>query len=108
MGLFGNSRQSELRDYVRQVNTYIQSVIDIYDRVKGDSSKLDSSDINTLRILGHQILIEMNNVSNLVEKDRSLISTSVYGFSGKVSCMAWMSWAMQWFNSFENQFKPYL
>lgn len=107
MGLFGPSLTEQLRSIVQETNRYVQSVQSTI-RATGDISKLSIHDINRLRTLGQQIIIGMNRVSSVVEKKQSLMLSMVPGFEGPVTCMAWMSWIMQWFNCFENQFKPYL
>lgn len=107
MGLFGPSLEEQLKSIVSETNEYVQSVQSII-KTTGDISKLSSYDINRLRTFGQQILIGINKVSSVVEKKQSLMFCMVSGFYGPVTCMAWMSWIMQWFNCFENQFKPYL
>jgi hypothetical protein len=107
MGLFGPSLSEQLKSIVQETNGYIQSVQSIVGAT-GDISRLSAYEINRLRTLGQQILLGMNNVSSVIEKKQSLMLSMVPGFYGQVTCMAWMSWAMQWFSSFENQFKPYL
>lgn len=107
MGLFGPSLSEQLKDIVQETNGYIQSVQSII-RTAGDISKLSRYDIERLRVLGQQIILKMHKVSSIVEKKQSLMLSMVPGFEGPVTCMAWMSWAMQWFSAFERQFEPYL
>lgn len=107
MGLFGPSQSEQLKSIIQETNGYIQAAQSII-RNSGSISNLSMYDKSRLRTLGQQILFGMNGVSSIIEKKRSLMLSMVPGFEGPVTCMAWMQWAMQWFNSFDNQVKPYL
>lgn len=107
MGLFGPSLQEQLKSIIQETNGYVQSV-QYTIKLAGDISELSMYDINKLRTFGQQIVIGMNQVASIIEKKQSLMLCMVPGFEGPVTCMAWMTWIMQWFNCFENQFKAYL
>lgn len=107
MGLFGPSLGEQLNTIVRETNGYVQSAQCIV-RNAGSISNLSMYDKNRLRTLGQQILFGMNSASSIIEKKRSLMLSMVPGFEGPVTGIAWMSWIMQWFDSFDKDMRQYL
>lgn len=107
MGLFGPSQSEQLKSIIEETNGYVQSAQSII-RNSGSISNLSMYDKSRLRTLGQQILFGMNGVSSIIEKKRSLMLSMVPGFEGPVTCMAWMSWIMQWFDCFDRDMRQYL
>ena len=107
MGLFGPSQSEQLKSIIQETNGYVQTAQSIV-RDAGGISNLSMDDKNRLRTLGQQILFGMNRVSSIIEKKRSLMLSMVPGFEGPVTCMAWMQWAMQWFDCFDRDMRRIL
>lgn len=102
------TRKEELSFVINEANNQVRRIQQIMRQANNNPSNLSYSAKSEIKELAKKFLLNMNNVSTIIEPNQSLMMEMVPGFEGSIPAFTWMMWAMQWFDSFERSMKPIL
>jgi hypothetical protein len=100
--------KERLSSVISEANNQVRRIQQILSHAQNSPSELSYSDKSEMKELAKKFLINMNNVSAIIEPNQSLMMEMVPGFEGPVPAFTWMMWAMQWFERFSHTMKPLL
>lgn len=100
--------KEQLSFVVNNANDQVRRIQTLMKNVGNNPAALSISDKYEIKELFQKFLLNANSISNIIEKDQSLMLSQVPGFEGPIPAIAWMGWSMQWIESFERTMKPIL
>lgn len=100
--------KEQLSFVIDNANGQVRRIQTLMKNAGNNPSSLSISDKYEIKELFQKFLLNAKSVSDIVEKDQSLMLSQVPGFEGPIPAIAWMGWSMQWVESFEQTIKPVL
>ena len=97
-----NSLKEQLVSTINQTNRIIERISEIRNAANNNPDNVSFSNRNVLKGYVPQILMKLETISSIIDRDQSLMLESVSGPYGQsTNAISWMTWIQQWFDNYE-------
>lgn len=94
--------KEQLISVINQTNSIIERISEIRNAANNNPNNVSYSNRSILKGYAPQILMKLQTISSIIDRDQSLMLENVSGPYGQsTNAISWMMWVQQWFENYE-------